>query len=212
MFSEGVKPLKGSMLKSNICKLKLLKLGIYKSLILGGLSLSLLACTTVEKPRVNDYGVVTSGDFTFMEKGIKTYSWHSTSNKAYLSSKYNQTQVTDLVRQSIQKELSAHGFQLKENNVVGDMVVGFGLTEESILSDEQIFEAIKLSTGVPFYDGDGKLAEKGSMYIFIMVPNNAVPQWQAFAQAALKDGNEIGETKNRLDHFINKLFKNLPHI
>ena len=212
MFYEGEEPLKGSILKSNASGLKRLKTGMYKSLILGGLSLSLLACTTVEKPRVNDYGVVTSGDFTFMEKGINTYSWHSTSNRAYLSSKYNQTQVTELVRQSIQQELSAHGFQLKGNNAVGDMVVGFGLTEESVLSDEQIYEAIKLSTGVPFYDGDGKLAEKGSLYIFFMVPNNASPQWQAFAQAAIKDDYDIGESESRVDYFIKMLFKNMPKI
>ncbi len=43
------------------------------------------------------------------------------------------------------------------------MVVGFGLAEESELNDNSIFDAVQLSTGVPFYDGKGKLAEKGTL-------------------------------------------------
>ncbi|CAK2700904.1 DUF4136 domain-containing protein [Vibrio crassostreae] len=173
------------------------------------IAIGLTACTTQELPPTHNYGVVTSGDFEFMKHGVMTYSWHPESEQVYLSQKYDETVVTDLVRESIQEQLSNKGYQLKQDGV-GDVVVGFGLAEESELNDESIFDAIKLSTGVPFYDGEGKVAEKGSLYIAFFVPNSEVVQWQALAQSGIQTDLEPSERKQRATGFVEMLFRRMP--
>lgn len=114
------------------------------------MAIGLTACTTQEIPPTHNYGVVTSGDFEFMEHGVMTYSWHPESEQVYLSQKYDETVVTDLVRDAIEDQLATKGYQLSQNGAVGDVVIGFGLAEESELNDDSIFDAIKLSTGCHF--------------------------------------------------------------
>ncbi|CDT60892.1 MULTISPECIES: DUF4136 domain-containing protein [Vibrio] len=193
------------MIKRSICATK----SITKAALLALMAIGLTACTTQEIPPSHNYGVVTSGDFDFMKHGVMTYSWHPESEKVYLSQKYDETVVTDLVRDSIQEQLSSKGYQLKQDGV-GDVVVGFGLAEESELNDESIFDAIKLSTGVPFYDGEGKVAEKGSLYIAFFVPNSEVVQWQALAQSGIQPDLEPSESKQRITGFVEMLFRRMP--
>ncbi|MEZ8859988.1 DUF4136 domain-containing protein [Vibrio sp. 10N.247.311.51] len=193
------------MIKRSICATKSIK----KAALLALMAIGLTACTTQEIPPTHNYGVVTSGDFDFMKHGVMTYSWHPESEKVYLSQKYDETVVTDLVRDSIQEQLSSKGYQLKQDGV-GDVVVGFGLAEESELNDESIFDAIKLSTGVPFYDGEGKVAEKGSLYIAFFVPNSEVVQWQALAQSGIQPDLEPSESKQRITGFVEMLFRRMP--
>ncbi|NOH93600.1 DUF4136 domain-containing protein [Vibrio sp. AIC-3] len=193
------------MIKRSICATKSIK----KAALLALMAIGLTACSTQEIPPTHNYGVVTSGDFGFMKHGVMTYSWHPESEKVYLSQKYDETVVTDLVRDSIQEQLSSKGYQLKQDGV-GDVVVGFGLAEESELNDESIFDAIKLSTGVPFYDGEGKVAEKGSLYIAFFVPNSEVVQWQALAQSGIQPDLEPSESKQRITDFVEMLFRRMP--
>ncbi|MFA0033951.1 DUF4136 domain-containing protein [Vibrio sp. 10N.261.49.A12] len=193
------------MIKRSICATKSMK----KAALLALMAIGLTACSTQEIPPTHNYGVVTSGDFGFMKHGVMTYSWHPESEKVYLSQKYDETVVTDLVRDSIQEQLSSKGYQLKQDGV-GDVVVGFGLAEESELNDESIFDAIKLSTGVPFYDGEGKVAEKGSLYIAFFVPNSEVVQWQALAQSGIQPDLEPSESKQRITGFVEMLFRRMP--
>ncbi|MEZ8735722.1 MULTISPECIES: DUF4136 domain-containing protein [unclassified Vibrio] len=193
------------MIKRSICATKSIK----KAVLLALIAIGMTACTTQEMPPTHNYGVVTSGDFGFMKHGVMTYSWHPESEKVYLSQKYDETVVTDLVRDSIQEQLSSKGYQLKQDGV-GDVVVGFGLAEESELHDESIFDAIKLSTGVPFYDGEGKVAEKGSLYIAFFVPNSEVVQWQALAQSGIQPDLEPSESKQRITGFVEMLFRRMP--
>ncbi|CAK1723186.1 DUF4136 domain-containing protein [Vibrio crassostreae] len=193
------------MIKRSICATK----SIRKVAQLALIAIGLTACTTQELPPTHNYGVVTSGDFEFMKHGVMTYSWHPESEQVYLSQKYDETVVTDLVRESIQEQLSNKGYQLKQDGV-GDVVVGFGLAEESELNDESIFDAIKLSTGVPFYDGEGKVAEKGSLYIAFFVPNSEVVQWQALAQSGIQTDLEPSERKQRATGFVEMLFRHMP--
>ncbi|WP_061038179.1 DUF4136 domain-containing protein [Vibrio coralliirubri] len=193
------------MIKRSICATKSIK----KAALLALMAIGLTACTTQEIPPTHNYGVVTSGDFDFMKHSVMTYSWHPESEKVYLSQKYDETVVTDLVRDSIQEQLSSKGYQLKQDGV-GDVVVGFGLAEESELNDESIFDAIKLSTGVPFYDGEGKVAEKGSLYIAFFVPNSEVVQWQALAQSGIQPDLEPSESKQRITGFVEMLFRRIP--
>ncbi|WP_017631815.1 DUF4136 domain-containing protein [Vibrio sp. 624788] len=174
------------------------------------IAIGLTACTTQEMPPTHNYGVVTSGDFEFMEHGVTTYSWHPESEQVYLSQKYDETVVTDLVRDAIEVQLATKGYQLNQNGAVGDVVVGFGLAEESELNDDSIFDAIKLSTGVLFYDGDGKVAEKGSLYIAFFVPNSQVVQWQALAQSGIQPDLEPSESKQHITGFVEMLFRRMP--
>ena len=193
------------MIKRSICATKSIK----KVSLLALMAIGLTACTTQEIPPTHNYGVVTSGDFDFMKHGVLTYSWHPESEQVYLSQKYDETVVTDLVRDAIQEQLSSKGYQLKQDGV-GDVVVGFGLAEESELNDESIFDAIKLSTGVPFYDGEGKVAEKGSLYIAFFVPESEVVLWQALAQSGIQPDLEPSESKQRITGFIDMLFRRMP--
>ncbi len=193
------------MIKRSICTTK----GIRKVALLALIAIGLTACTTQEVPPTHNYGVVTSGDFEFMKHGVLTYSWHPESEQVYLSRKYDETVVTDLVRDAIQEQLSSKGYQLKQGGV-GDVVVGFGLAEESELNDESIFDAIKLSTGVPFYDGEGKVAEKGSLYIAFFVPESEVVLWQALAQSGIQPDLDPSESKQRITGFIDMLFRRMP--
>ncbi|CDT33944.1 DUF4136 domain-containing protein [Vibrio coralliirubri] len=193
------------MIKRSICATKSIK----KAALLTLMAIGLTACTTQEIPPTHNYGVVTSGDFDFMKHGVMTYSWHPESEKVYLSQKYDETVVTDLVRDSIQEQLSGKGYQLKQDGV-GDVVVGFGLAEESELNDESIFDAIKLSTGVPLFDGEGKVAEKGSLYIAFFVPNSEVVQWQALAQSGIQPDLDLSESKQRITGFVEMLFRRMP--
>ena len=107
------------MIKRSICATK----SIRKVAQLALIAIGLTACTTQELPPTHNYGVVTSGDFEFMKHGVMTYSWHPESEQVYLSQKYDETVVTDLVRESIQEQLSNKGYQLKQDGV-GDVVVG----------------------------------------------------------------------------------------
>ncbi|MGR5337136.1 DUF4136 domain-containing protein [Vibrio gigantis] len=193
------------MIKRSICATKSIK----KVALLALMAIGLTACTTQEIPPTHNYGVVTSGDFDFMKHGVLTYSWHPESEQVYLSQKYDETVVTDLVRDAIQEQLSSKGYQLKQDGV-GDVVVGFGLAEESELNDESIFDAIKLSTGVPFYDGEGKVAEKGSLYIAFFVPESEVVLWQALAQSGIQPDLEPSESKQRITGFVEMLFRRMP--
>ncbi|MEZ8884934.1 DUF4136 domain-containing protein [Vibrio sp. 10N.222.54.F6] len=196
------------MIKRSICATKSIKKAALLALM-ALMAIGLTACSTQEIPPTHNYGVVTSGDFGFMKHGVMTYSWHPESEKVYLSQKYDETVVTDLVRDSIQEQLSSKGYQLKQDGV-GDVVVGFGLAEESELNDESIFDAIRLSTGVPFYDGEGKVAEKGSLYIAFFVPNSEVVQWQALAQSGIQPDLEPSESKQRITGFVEMLFRRMP--
>ena len=194
------------MIKRSICATKSIK----KAVLLALIAIGMTACTTQEMPPTHKYGVVTSGDFEFMKHGVTTYSWHPESEQVYLSQKYDETVVTDLVRDAIEDQLATKGYQLNQNGAVGDVVVGFGLAEESELNDDSIFDAIKLSTGVPFYDGDGKVAEKGSLYIAFFVPNSQVVQWQALAQSGIQPDLEPSESKQRITGFVEMLFRRMP--
>ncbi len=193
------------MIQPSICATN----GLRKVALLALVAIGLTACTTQEVPQTHNYGVVTNGDFEFMKHGVQTYSWHPESEQVYLSQKYDETVVTDLVRDAIQEQLSSKGYHLKQDGV-GDVVVGFGLAEESELNDESIFDAIKLSIGVPFYDGEGKVAEKGSLYIAFFVPNSEVVQWQALAQSGIQPDLEPSESKQRITGFVEMLFRRIP--
>ena len=91
-----------------------------------------------------------------------------------------------------------------------DVVVGFGLAEESELNDNSIFDAVQLYTGVPLYDGKGKLAEKGSLYIVFSVPNSEVIRWRALAQSGIQPKLGTGESKKRISGFVEMLFRHMP--
>ncbi|MGI9875868.1 DUF4136 domain-containing protein [Vibrio chagasii] len=194
------------MIKRSICATKSIKAAVLMTLM----SIGLTACTTQEQMPVHDYGVVTSGDFEFMKNGVTTYSWHPQSEQVYLSKKYNETVVTDMVREAIEEQLTEKGYRLEQGGGVGDVVVGFGLAEESELNDNSIFDAVQLSTGVPFYDGKGKLAEKGSLYIVFSVPNSQVIQWRALAQTGIQANLEASESKERISGFVEMLFRQMP--
>ncbi|MCG9554725.1 DUF4136 domain-containing protein [Vibrio sp. Isolate31] len=194
------------MIKRSICATKSIKAAVLVTLM----SIGLTACTTQEQLPVHDYGVVTSGDFEFMKNGVTTYSWHPQSEQVYLSKKYNETVVTDMVRDAIEEQLTEKGYRLEQGGGVGDVVVGFGLAEESELNDNSIFDAVQLSTGVPFYDGKGKLAEKGSLYIMFSVPNSQVIQWRALAQTGIQADLEASESKERISSFVEMLFRQMP--
>ena len=153
---------------------------------------------------------MTSGDFEFMKDGVTTYSWHPQSEQVYLSQKYDETLVTDMVRDAIEEQLSEKGYRLEQDGSIGDVVVGFGLAEESELNDNSIFDAVQLSTGVPFYDGKGKLAEKGSLYIVFSVPNSEMIQWRALAQSGIQPQLESGESKQLISGFVEMLFRRMP--
>ena len=194
------------MIKRSICATKSIKTAVLMTLM----SIGLTACTTQDQLPVHDYGVVTSGDFEFMKNGVMTYSWHPQSEQVYLSKKYNETVVTDMVRDAIEEQLTEKGYRLEQGGGVGDVVVGFGLAEESELNDNSIFDAVQLSTGVPFYDGKGKLAEKGSLYIVFSVPNSQVIQWRALAQTGIQADLEANESKERISGFVDMLFRQMP--
>ncbi|MFA0038051.1 DUF4136 domain-containing protein [Vibrio sp. 10N.261.52.A1] len=194
------------MIKRSICATKSIKTAVLMTLM----SIGLTACTTQQQLPVHDYGVVTSGDFEFMKNGVTTYSWHPQSEQVYLSKKYNETVVTDMVRDAIEEQLTEKGYRLEQGGGVGDVVVGFGLAEESELNDNSIFDAVQLSTGVPFYDRKGKLAEKGSLYIVFSVPNSQVIQWRALAQTGIQADLEASESKERISGFVEMLFRQMP--
>lgn len=114
-----------------------------------------------------------------------------------------------MVRNAIEDQLSARGYSSEQGSGISDVVVGFGLAEESELNDNSIFDAVQLSTGVPFYDGDGKIAEKGSLYIAFFVPNSQVVQWQALAQSGIQPDLEPSESKQRITGFVEMLFRHI---
>lgn len=97
------------MIKRSMCATKSIKTAVLVSMMIIGLT----ACTSQEQPPVHDYGVVTSGDFEFMKNGVTTYSWHPQSEQVYLSKKYNETVVTDMVRDAIEEQLTEKGDRLK---------------------------------------------------------------------------------------------------
>ena len=93
------------MIERSICGTQSIKTAVLMNLMTIGLT----ASTTQDQLPVHDYGVVTSGDFEFMTNGVKTYSWHPQSEQVYLSKKYNETVVTDMVRDAIQEQQTEKG-------------------------------------------------------------------------------------------------------
>ncbi|MGF1755284.1 DUF4136 domain-containing protein [Vibrio makurazakiensis] len=183
-----------------------------KGIITVGLVLLLTACTTQEARDKHDYGMVTSGDFTFLEQGVKTYSWHPNSERAYLPSEFNSSEITEMVRNSIESEMNIRGYRLRNDSGEGDVIIGFGLAAESVLRDSTIFDHTKLSTGVPFYDKDGKLAEKGSLYIVMYRPNMAAPQWQTLTQSGIEPNLSLESTEKRLETYIEMILRGVPTV
>ncbi len=175
------------------------------------LAVGLAGCTTEPVPSRHDFGVVTSGDFTFMENGVQTYSWHPSSEQVYLSKNYDKTEVTDIVRSAIADHLVQKGYRQANVGAQGDVVIGFGLAEESELSDQAILNRLNLSTGVPFYNDRGKKAEKGSLYIVFLLPNSTVIQWQTLAQSGIQSGLTHSELDQRISGIIDKLFRDIPN-
>ncbi|WP_299688557.1 DUF4136 domain-containing protein [uncultured Vibrio sp.] len=172
------------------------------------ITMGLAGCSAQQVPATLNYGVVTSGDLDFMKNGVVTYSWHPKSEQIYLSQKYDKTVITDLVRDAIQEQLSNKGYQFNQDH--GDVVVGFGLAQNSEFNDDAIFDAINLSTGVEFYASEGKQAEKGSLYIAFFVPNSDTRLWQALAQSDIQPKLSPSETKQRIKGYVGRLFSGMP--
>lgn len=183
-----------------------------KRMILAGVITLLTACTTQVPVIQHDYGIVTSGDFNFMKSNVRTYSWHPNSERSYLSDEVDSPAVTEMVRNAITHEMAQRGYQLQPSSKVGDMIVGFGLASESVLQDKTIFEYTNLSTGVPFYDENGKPAEKGSLYLVFYTPNVTHPQWQTLAQSGIEQGLSVEKRQERVTHYISMILRDVPTL
>ncbi len=114
------------MIKRSICATKHKKAALLALMMVG-----LTACTTQEQPAVHDYGVVTSGDFEFMKMVWRHTVAPAIRTAVYLSQKYDETVVTDMVRVAIEDQLSAKGYSLERAAVLAMWWLVLGLAEES---------------------------------------------------------------------------------
>jgi len=172
----------------------------------------LMACTTAVPVESHDYGMVTSGDFSFMNQSVRTYSWHPNSERAYLSSDLDSAEVTKMVKMAIESEMNLRGYRLQNGQREGDVIIGFGLAEESVLKDSTIFDYTKLSTGIPFYDKDGNKVEKGSLYMVMYRPNMTQPLWQTLAQSGIEQGLARDQRQERITTYISMILRDLPKV
>lgn len=172
----------------------------------------LAACMTTVPVDSHDYGMVTSGDFSFMNKNVKTYSWHPNSERAYLANDIDSTEVTDMVKKAIETEMHLRGYRLQNGQRAGDVIIGFGLAEESVLKDSTIFDYTKLSTGIPFYDKNGNKVDKGSLYMVMYRPNMTQPLWQTLAQSGIEQGLAKQQRKERITTYISMILRDLPKV
>lgn len=172
--------------------------------------LFLMSCVqTTQDEAQPEYGVIVVGQPSYFSH-VKTFSWHPVAAKAFLDSNNSGRKALRVYKEAIENELMDKGYQyLHASNT--DVVVGFGLAQESQLSDETLYRGTSLSTGVETFYYDNKEAEKGSVYIVFYGRNLNIPDWRVLAQGAMATKFDEEERINRAKQVVSMMLRKVPN-
>lgn len=181
-----------------------------RRLVVGFICLLLVSCiqTTSNEVQQPEYGVIVVGPPSYFDN-VKTFAWHPVAAKAFLDSKNDGRRAIDLYRESIESRMVGKGYQ-HIDSITADVIVSFGLAQESELSDETLYKGTSLSTGVQTFYHDHKKAEKGSIYIVFFRQNLTIPDWKVLAQGAMLPKMTTEEMEVRANEIVSMMLRKVP--
>lgn len=180
-----------------------------KGLVIGFICFLVVSCvqTTVNEVQP-EYGVIVVGVPTYFSH-VKTFTWHPIAAKAFLDANHNNHNALDVYKKAIENNMVGKGYTYLDD-LHADVVVSFGLAQESQLSDDILYQGTALSTGVETFYYDDKQAEKGSVYIVFFGRNLQVPSWKVLAQGAMLPKMTLDETRIRAEEVVAMMLRRVP--
>ncbi|OBT15506.1 hypothetical protein A9264_13195 [Vibrio sp. UCD-FRSSP16_10] len=170
----------------------------------------LSACTTTPPPANNfAIGIVTSGDYRFIGPGTKTYAWHPRSGKAYVAEEMNEGNIRHVFNDAISQSLAEKGYIRVPLQQQPDFVIGYGVALESALNDDQLFDKIQLSTGIPASDFNNS-DEKGSIVIAMYTYPLLELKWHSLAQGGADPKHDPEKNKQKIKSYVDSMLKDMP--
>lgn len=179
------------------------------SALLAGVALTACVTTTVENENNFAIGVVTSGDFQFIRANAHTYAWHPDSGKTFLEADMDKKTIRHMFNEAIQRNLAEKGYVRVNLNQSPDFVVGYGVAIESQLSDDELFNKVHMSTGIPaddFHNGE----EKGSLLIAMFNYPLLETKWKALAQSGADAERDPEHSEKKIQDYVNTVLKDMP--
>ncbi|CAM4107332.1 DUF4136 domain-containing protein [Vibrio neonatus] len=168
-------------------------------------ALFLSACTTTPQHNNNfAIGIVSSGDFQFIQSGAKTYAWHPKSGQAYIDEDADKSSVQNMFNEAIGKSLAEKGYIRVPMSQQPHFIVGYGVAIESELSDDEIFNKTHLATGIPAEDF-GNSEQKGTIVIAMYSYPLMELRWRSLAQAGAEQERDTHQIKGYVDSMLKEM-------
>ncbi|CAM3087342.1 DUF4136 domain-containing protein [Vibrio rarus] len=183
-----------------------------KSLFSLALVLFLSACTTSPQPSNNfAIGIVSSGDYQFISSNAKTYAWHPRSGQTFVDDQNDGVTIKHVFNDAISQSLAEKGYIRVPLQQQPDFLVGYGVALESALNDRELFDKIKLSTGIPAADFANS-EQKGSIVIAMYSYPLMELKWHALAQGGANATPQPAseESKLKIKSYVDSMLRDLP--
>ncbi|WP_076539869.1 DUF4136 domain-containing protein [Shewanella sp. UCD-KL21] len=176
------------------------------------LAVLLAACTSKPAPDIHaptSITMVTTGDLTTITANAKTFAWHPTMFTVHTNNKLDDEELIRHMRQSITKIMDKKGYSLVDESQFPNIVVGFGMTLESEMSDQEILEKAGLVAGLSTEGVDDEF-EKGSVLVAVFSPQSQQPIWRVLAQGFTDTDKPVKNREQRFDKLTTMMLSAIP--
>lgn len=175
---------------------------------------TLTACTASEviEPSPQRTTMVATGDLGFLSAQTRYFAWHPTLAKVVADERVQSDQVIGNMQQALKKALEAKGYQLVSRQQSPDLLVGFGLTLSSDMSDSEILQKTGLVPGLSTFGVDMNKYEKGSVLVALFEPQSQEPVWRALGQGFTDFERDGAKRQQGFNEFISVMLMAVPAI
>lgn len=163
---------------------------------------------TVDKEAHPEYGVIVVGQASYFSY-VKTFSWHPVAARAFIEDDDLSKNAIGQYKKAIETEMTSKGYVLVEQSQ-SDVIVSFGLAQESQLNDEVIYKGTQLSTGVKAFYVDDKEAQKGTVYIAFFGRDLSRPDWEVLVQGAIRPNANKTSNERRTNEVVSLMLRKVP--
>ncbi|MCJ2376788.1 hypothetical protein LNL84_08060 [Vibrio sp. ZSDZ34] len=172
----------------------------------------LAGCTTQTTAPSYSYGVVTTGDFSFLARNHNyTYAWQPGEAVAKVPDTIDADVYRAAIRQAIDEVMRVKGYSLTHWETGPAMLIDFGIATESGMTDQEIFDKTQISTGIQVSAEPGERGEKGTLYVAVFDPIYELPRWRVLAQGPTESDNlSRPEDKKELQQIISSMLRPIP--
>jgi hypothetical protein len=174
------------------------------------LMLVLAGCTTTEYSNNYRLTKVITGSLTHYSQENSTFAWYPNQRKTFLPDSANKVLFTRYTTDAITRIMQDKGYTLVDDIQQADFLIGYGLTIESELSDEEIFDKVGSTVGLSLNHLDPKQFQKGSAFIAFYHRYTLQPEWQVLAQGITKNNKSEQERKNNIYAVMRSMLKQVP--